>query len=259
MSRRTTIHGAVALAALAVLATPSTALAAPETTDAIQLSTEHTGGFVSETTLPVIMSIHASDEDPMAPAVVVPGDTLEGTVSVKNVGPSDGVLTAYVVRADGTGPQAKDTDAWFTGDLQIRTNTEDGEQTGSILDWGETNAEQIGADGLTGVQIAQVDLARGDTTDIDLATVFPEEAVSANSAGPSAKPGGIPNDYAAGTRTASFDVHLVLAGDTNTGGARASTGGMAQGMALVSAGVIGAGALALIAATAFLRNRKEHQ
>lgn len=204
---------------LTSLAVSGAANAAPSNDDAILMSVNG-AEYVSETTTPILMSLNG---DPDEPSTVVPGDVLTGELTVKNNGPSKGVLKAYLVDVENSGPDTTTMDDWFSGDVQIKANG----ITGSLVQWDSKNtngeAQQIGSSGYYGVEILETNLERNASTEIELEVEFPVEAISGNSAGYNAAPNGIPNDYSPGERSSSFDIYLTLQGDTDDGGTTPTT------------------------------------
>lgn len=216
--RRSIQAGALAL----VVASMTPAFA---DTDAISLSTESTGGYVHETVAPVIMSVHGSDADPLAPSVIVPGDELSGTLHVRNDGPSAAVLEAFIVDTTNGGPDNVALDDFFTGDVNVSA----GSEKNSLVAWNNNSTPIEGTD-YEGVKITETPLPQGEEVPITIALSFPADAISGNSAGDNATgPDGAPNDYAAGARSSRLDVFVRLKDSTPE--ARtvvASTGGVAS-------------------------------
>lgn len=200
-----------AVGALFSMLFASSATAAP-IDDAILMSVNGSE-FSSETLTPVLMSLNP--DTPNEPSVIVPGDVLQGSLTVQNNGPDAGILTAYLIDIDNNGPDDLSMDDWFSGDVRIQAN----EQNGSLVYWDSSSeggqAEVISGTGHTGVQILEEDLAKNDTTEINLSVEFPAASVSGNSAGYNASPNGIPNDYSPGDRSSSFYLYLTLEGDTD--------------------------------------------
>ncbi|QCB93854.1 hypothetical protein [Cellulomonas shaoxiangyii] len=164
--------------------------------------------------------------------VTVPGDRAVRTVSVRNDGPTTGTLRAWVQEVDLQGPVTDE----FYDDLQ--------------LDW--TSASASGAASFRALaeagrtQVAQVELAPGQSTPLTVGYTFPASSTSGNRA-------------EVGARAASFVVHLEIRGETpgdhpaGTGaqqpagrpGVLAMTGADLLRAALLAVGAVGVGSLLL--------------
>lgn len=199
-----------AVGALFSMLFASSATAAP-IDDAILMSVNGSE-FSSETLTPVLMSLNP--DTPNEPSIIVPGDVLQGSLTVQNNGPDDGILNAYLIDINNNGPDDVSMDDWFSGDVQIRAN----EQEGSLIRWEPISengeATSIPGTDYDGIQILEENLSKDDTTNINLSVEFPESSVSGNKAGFNAAPNGIPNDYSPGERSSSFYLYLTLEGDT---------------------------------------------
>ncbi|MEV8028519.1 hypothetical protein [Cellulosimicrobium funkei] len=118
---------------------------------------------------------------------VVPGDAGSALLRVRNDGPTAGTLTVSIVDAEAL--RRTDDDSWtpdaFYDDLTVNG---------------------VPASQLEGrrTRIQEVPLARGATVDVPLTYEFPLEATTGNTA-------------AVGERRFSFDLLLVIAGDTPDG------------------------------------------
>ncbi len=118
---------------------------------------------------------------------VVPGDAGSALLRVRNDGPTAGTLTVSIVDAEAL--RKTDDDTWtpdaFYDDLTVNG---------------------VPASQLEGrrTRIQEVPLARGATVDVPLTYEFPVEATTGNTA-------------AVGERRFSFDLLLVIAGDTPDG------------------------------------------
>jgi hypothetical protein len=147
--------------------------------------------------------------------VSVPGDTAARTLTVRNDGPRQGVLTAEIVNVelldpgapdehhnpdhedpDGSGAPSGDPYAGagdqgdFYDDVTVRWETDDGAGSAAFSD--------LDADGDR--QIGQVVLGRGRTTEVTISYEFPYDATSGNRAN-------------VAPRQASFDVLLTIRGE----------------------------------------------
>lgn len=179
--------------------------------DRLLVSTEQSGTFVTELEFPVLPSSHATEEDPNAPFVIVPGDHYSNGFSLKNDGPDPGVLKVYVVDVNNSGPQATETDKFFTEDLTFTAN----EITHTAHDWSpEGLAEAVEGTEYFGVQIHEAPLAPGEENEFDISVDFPVESESGNRAGYNAKQSnGEDNDYEPGSRESSYRIYAVLSGE----------------------------------------------
>lgn len=172
---------AAGLAAPTALAAPAGAApagAATDPTDAISLSWDGTeyGASTTQSFLGVPVS--------------VPGDTATRTLTVRNDGPRQGVLTAEIVDVELLDPAAADPHGNFYDDLTLAWATADGAGAASFT--------TLDADG--GRRIGEVPLGRGETTELTLTYEFPYDATSGNRAN-------------VAVRQASFDVLLTIRGD----------------------------------------------
>ncbi|PFG40446.1 hypothetical protein ATJ97_2975 [Georgenia soli] len=198
-----------ALVLAAAVATPAgTALAAPaggdaRGVDAISLSWD--GSEYAASTSESFLGVPVS----------VPGDTAARTLTVRNDGPRQGVLTAEIVNVELLDPEAPDEhhnpdhedpdgsgapfgDPYagagdqgdFYDDVTVGWETADGA--------GSASFSALDTDG--GRQIGQVALGRGETTEVTISYEFPYDATSGNRAN-------VP------PRLASFDVLLTIRGD----------------------------------------------
>jgi hypothetical protein len=167
---------AAGLAAPAALAAP--AGAATDPTDAISLSWD--GAEYGASTTESFLGLPVS----------VPGDTATRTLTVRNDGPRQGVLTAEIVDVELLDPAAADPHGDFYDDLTLAWETADGAGAASFT--------TLDADG--GRQIGELPLGRGQTTEVTLTYEFPYDATSGNRAN-------------VAVRQASFDVLLTIRGD----------------------------------------------
>jgi len=111
---------------------------------------------------------------------IVPGDTAEATIAVRNGGPTDGTLAVSIVNTQLHRPEAAAHDG-LADDLRIN---------------GIPVAELIG----TRVMVHEAPLAQGATTTVPVTYDFPAAAVSGNRAD-------------IGPVEVSFDVHLRITAD----------------------------------------------
>lgn len=124
--------------------------------------------------------------------VSVPGDTATRTLTVRNDGPSDGVLKASIVNVKILDPEATDAkgdedQGNFYDDLRLNWNG------------GGSNFTTLAQSTETDIQ--SIRLARGAVTPITIGYEFPVDATSGNKAN-------------VAPREASFDVRLTISGDT---------------------------------------------
>lgn len=186
---RRALVGIGAAAALTILT------AAPASADELTVSI---GGADKPLELPIILAPQGESAN-----TVVPGDALDGTLTVRNDGESAGTLRAYLIRDDAQGPDVLADDPWFSSDVRVTAAG----STDTIDGWG-TASQRIGSTDRSGVQIAEVDLAQGASTSMDLSVDFPAESTSGNRAGG--------DGYAPGVRETTFSVYLVIVGDAVT-------------------------------------------
>lgn len=181
----------------------ATAYAAPNNDDAILMSVNG-GEYSSEATTPVLMTLEGKEQG--SSSVIVPGDVLEGSLTVKNNGESHGVLKAYLV-SDNESPDELRLDEWFNGDVMVSANG----VSGPLISWAPAsqggNATPIECTDVMGVKILDEKIKKNKTVDIDLSLEFDADAVSGNSAGS--------KKYTAGERSSELTLYLTLTGDTN--------------------------------------------
>lgn len=203
--RNVSIAAAVALSPMVGVMSASDAFAAPSPSataldDALQLSWDD-ANYSATTT-----------ETFFGTPVTVPGDSASRTISVKNMGPSDGVLTAKIVNVkivdadkadvhhntdhvdpDGAGTMYKgagDQGDWYS-DLDLSWAMGDSN--------GHNNFRKLNAAGET--QIYQAKLAKNASIPVKMTYSIPLEATSGNKANVQ-------------KREASFDVIFTISGDT---------------------------------------------
>lgn len=181
----------------------ATAYATPNNDDAILMSVNG-DKYSSEATTPVLMTLEGKEQG--SSSVIVPGDVLKGSLTVKNNGESHGVLKAYLV-SDNESPDELKLDEWFNGDVMVSANG----VSGPLISWAPAsqggNATPVKCTDVMGVKILDEKIKKNKTVDIDLSLEFDADAVSGNSAGS--------DEYAAGERSSELTLYLTLTGDTN--------------------------------------------
>ena len=183
----------------------ATAYATPNNDDAILMSVNG-DKYSSEATTPVLMTLDGKEQG--SSSVIVPGDVLEGSLTVKNNGESHGTLKAYLV-SNNDSPDELKIDEWFNGEVMVSANG----VSGSLISWAPASqggkATPIECTDVMGVKILDEKIKKNKTVDIDLSLEFDADAVSGNSAGS--------EDYAAGERSSELTLYLTLEGDVQNG------------------------------------------
>ena len=232
MRRARTVAGAVLVPALALataLVGGAPAVASPTATAPAAVDTQWRTPTVSLAwDGSVVMT---ADESFVGVPVTVPGDRAVRSMRVRNDGPTAGTLRAWVQQVELAPAALEDA---FYDDLRLDWATASGAGAASFRDLAAAQRTQV----------AQVPLAAGESTVIEVGYAFPLAATSGNRA-------------EVGAREASFVVHLEIGGDLPgptperapgpTAGPLAMTGVDLARTALLALGAVGTGGL-LVAA-----------